>query len=127
MPKAKKSDGFDVLLDAFALAPWWVPLFLAVLAWFLIPRLGPESAPGKSWQSTWHVVAYFAALVWVLTGIGGQLERQRRRQLVAEAKSLEGFQTLGWRQFEQVCAPRPIANEATRCTRLPLVPTAVWT
>jgi hypothetical protein len=95
-------DAFDILSPVFAGLPCWVPLLFAVALWFTVLPLGNALAPNTSWNDTWRLTAGVLALGCLLSGIGGQFLKRRRRQLLAQAKSLDSLQALTWREFEEL-------------------------
>ncbi len=103
MPRQKKQDGFDVLVSAFARAPWWVPLPAAAAAYFAVPVLGAATVPHTT-AATWHAAGLVAAFLIGVAGAAGLAERLRRGRLIARSRSLSALQALGWREFEQLCA-----------------------
>ena len=104
MPKRRKQTAFDDFAAIFARLPWWVPVGLAIVAWFGGPPLGRSLVHQRSWDVLWPWVAGLLALFLVLTGVAGQIEKRKRRRLLRQARSLDALQTLSWRNFEDLCA-----------------------
>lgn len=104
MPKRRQENGFDVMAAIFARIPWWVPFALAAVCWFAVPPTGRAVVHQKAWDDLWPLIAGAGALVLALGGVVGHFEKVKRRRLMQVGRSLDALQSLGWREFEELCA-----------------------
>jgi restriction system protein len=97
---ARRSSGLlDDVAAMFAHAPWWAPL--ATLGVLLAGLAEAAHAARWPWSTTEPVLMVVAVLVG-LTGIMGQLEKQRLRKLLLTTRRLEDLRALSWRAFEDL-------------------------
>ncbi|HVL89953.1 MAG TPA: restriction endonuclease [Actinomycetota bacterium] len=104
MPKKRKDDGLDVLVQVFAQLPWWLPFGFAIVALVGIPPLGRTLVKQPGYDQVWGTLGMLVAVAMAGSGIFAQFEKRRRRKLVAQATAIDGLRTLSWRQFEELCA-----------------------
>lgn len=118
MSKRRKTGPAEDLLEIISLMPWWAGVALALVSYVFLHRfeLQPVTAtaqPGQLgsmvtqmlWRSLASVGQYILPLI-CLAGAGvSAWRRKQRRQLVAqvaEARSAEVLDGIGWQQFEQL-------------------------
>ncbi len=104
MPKARKTDWYDDLTAIFSVTPVWLPLLLAITSWLVVPILGDRLPGGDEWADVWTIGTRLGSVLFIVAGIAGQVQKLRRRRLIARAHSMDGLRALSWRGFEELCA-----------------------
>jgi len=89
----------DDLAEMFATAPWWAPF--AALGAVVAGLPAAANAAHLPWSITEPFLVVATVLVG-LTGIRGQVEKQRLRRLLRATRRLEDLRALSWRAFEDL-------------------------
>ena len=103
---ARKS-GFEEMVDAVALLPWYVSLMLAWGSYLFLHSLSLESVPTSSGQMSKVVLIgfstglqYLIPLVFLCGALLSFLHSRRRRVIFDSQTSLHSIRALSWQEFE---------------------------
>jgi restriction system protein len=119
MPRRRKENGWEALVEMVALLPWWAGLIGAVLSYVVLHRIASapvEAVPYKPGQLTstllpaiWHGLATAGQYVLpMIFGIGAFFSiwrRRERRQLVqnvTQGRAVDVLDKMTWVQFEHL-------------------------
>lgn len=119
MPRRKKESGWEALVEAAALLPWWAGLIGAVLSYLVLHRIASsplEAVPYKPGQVTatlapalWHGLAtvgqYILPMIFGIGALVSAWRRRERRQLaqnVTEGRAADVLDKMTWVQFERL-------------------------
>lgn len=103
---ARKS-GFEEMVEAAALLPWYVSLVLAFVSYFFFHALslGPvPNSPGQM-EKLFLIGAaaafqYIVPLVCICGSLFSLLHARRKRQIFDKQNSIDSIRALSWREFE---------------------------
>ena len=104
MPKKRKKDGIERLVELFVKAPWWLPCVLAVAAFYAVPVIGTILGADERWRVALEAWGWLGFAVFAVCGVLSWFERARRERLIAASAKLEHVRKLSWREFEELCA-----------------------
>ena len=100
--RPRRRDDDDIVSSAaalFATLPPWAPL----VALGLGDGVTTLAFTAFHWPATLRPTALLAVtLFFVVTGVGGLLERARRLRRLAQARSLDALRALSWQDFEHL-------------------------
>jgi restriction system protein len=100
--RPRRRDGGDIVEGSaalFAVLPVWAPLVALGIGDGAVAL----AFPVFHWPVTLLPTAILAVtLFFGVTGIGGLLERARRRKRLAQARSLDALRALSWQDFEHL-------------------------
>lgn len=93
--KSPAEDVFETFSAAFTKLPWWVPVLVTLVVFFVLHAVVPESL----WWVPW-----FAASFFILTGVIGERTKRARRHLFERNQEIESIRALSWQRFEELIA-----------------------
>ena len=118
MARRKKTSPLEDWLDLVAMLPWWAGVALALFSFVFLHRLATPTplqglqpgqmaavAVGSVITGFASIGQFFVPVVCLFGALGSFLQRQRRKNLVAnvsQSKSADALDGMSWREFEML-------------------------
>src|SRR5437660_3654166 len=107
MARGRSSDSqFVEMLLSFRYLPLWVsPLGAACvfgILYYALPAIVGKNMVAAAFAGIGHALAPYIAILIILAGLYGAVERWWRRRLVGNAVQPDGLSKMSWRDFERM-------------------------